>query len=93
MMITRKVAFHTQDCITIETLRKKGKLEWQFLLRFIACGSMSDGEVFKPCDKCQETIQYIWENSELHIGKEEKPPVELWRKMDQVEIEITAIRS
>jgi len=93
MMMTKKIAFVTQECITLETLKKKGKLEWQFLLRFIACGSMSDGEVFKPCDKCQETIQNIWENKELHIGSENKPPVELWRRTQSIDKPITAIRS
>ena len=84
MMMTMTVAFHSQDCITIETLKKKGKLEWQFLLRFLTCGSLSEKEVFKPCGKCQKKLHNLWETKELHIGSEIKPVVELWRRMNQV---------
>lgn len=84
MMMTMTVAFYTQDCITIETLKKKDELVWQFRLRFLTCGGLSDKEVFKPCEKCQKKLRKLWEIKNLHIGSEIKPPVELWRKMNQI---------
>jgi len=39
---------------------------------------------FKPCEKCGAKLKMILLEKELHIGSETKPPVELWRKMNQV---------
>lgn len=80
MMMTMTVAFYTQECITIETVEANGKIVWQFLLRFLT----SNKQVFRPCEECQKKLQKIWETKELHIGNENKPSVELWRKMNQV---------
>lgn len=80
MMMTMTVAFHTQDCITIETVDVNDKIVWQFLLRFLTFIE----NVFRPCEECQKKLQKIWETKELHIGNENKPPVELWRKVNQV---------
>lgn len=83
MMMTMTVAFYTQECITVETVPQE-EMVWQFLLRFLTCGSLSNKEVFRPCNECQKKLRTLWETKELHIGNENKPPVELWRKMNQV---------
>lgn len=85
MLMSRQVAFYEPECITLELLEKKKKPVWQFLLRFIQCGALSNGEVFRPCDECQKELTTIWTTKKLHIGNDIKPMVELWRKWDIVD--------
>lgn len=85
MITSRKLAFYEPDCITLEEYPKKG--QWRFLLRFLACGALSEGEVFIPCKKCQGEILKKFDEKELHIGSDGKPLVELWRKWDIIEEE------
>lgn len=80
-LMNSQVAFYNNLYITLEKL-KKG---WQFILGFVQCGSLSKGEDWIPCDKCQKELQEIWEDKELHIGNDVKPMVELWRKWEIVD--------
>lgn len=82
MLMTRKntqtvqIFFYEQSSIMLTMLSD----EWQFQLDFLSAPN-----IFKPCGECQKKLQDIWENKELHIGSEVKPPIELWRRMQTVE--------
>lgn len=75
-----KIALYDPHCITIEEYPKKDN--WRFLLRFFAVGSLSGKDIFTPCKQCQSRILKNFDEKEIHIGNDNKPLVELWRKWD-----------
>jgi len=79
MLMTKPVAFHKPECITIESI-KDG---FRFLLRFIEVSPPD--QMFVPCKKCQRKLIKMWEIKELHVGNENKPMVELWRRWEIVD--------
>lgn len=44
-------------------------------------------EHFRPCPSCQEKLHKLLLSKEMHIGNEEKPPIELWRLWEGITIE------
>lgn len=52
--------------------------QYGFWLRFLS-------EHFIPCKHCQEELDKLLRNKELHIGNDEKPLVELWRRWEMKE--------
>lgn len=62
------------DYIKVKEIQQYG-----FWLRFLS-------EHFVPCVDCQERIHKLIISKEMHIGSEEKPPVELWRRWEGITI-------
>lgn len=85
MITSLKTAFCKSDCIILEEYPKKG--QWRFVLRFLSVGlsGLSDADVFIPCGKCQSEILKKFDERELHIGSDEKPLIELWRRWEAIE--------
>jgi len=54
--------------------------QYGFWLRFLS-------EHFIPCTNCQERIHELILQKETHLGSEDKPPVELWRRWEMISVE------
>jgi len=54
--------------------------QYGFWLRFLS-------EQFIPCPACQNRIHKLIISKEMHIGSEDKPPVELWRRWEMISVE------
>lgn len=54
-------------------------IEFMFALGFAHPSPILNVE-FRPCDKCQGKLLKLFNKSEMHIGNDTKPLVELWRK-------------
>ena len=53
--------------------------QYGFWLRFLS-------EHFIPCVNCQGKIHKLVVSKEMHIGSEDKPPVELWRRWEIISV-------
>jgi len=72
-----------QNCITMHIWRNydRSQLECSFTLSFVSPSPTSSYE-YKPCEKCQKKILVNFSDKEIHIGNDNKPMVELWRKWE-----------
>lgn len=78
--------------LTVKFVDKEKKERVGFALKFVwKYMTIREGgwtPTFYPCKKCAEKLKTTLLEKELHIGSEVKPPVELWRRMNQVAPEL-----
>lgn len=77
--------FSSPLCVSLHAFKSRRDLpEFRFTLSFVS-PTQTTSYHFAPCNDCQGKLWHIFSKKELHIGNENKPLVELWRKWEIVD--------
>lgn len=85
LLTKMSIDFCNPCCVRLRAYKNANdQPEFYFAMAFINPTELTSYK-FEPCEDCQGKLWKLYSKKEMHIGNDEKPLVELWRKWHHID--------